>query len=248
MRVLGPRLLKFLAVGGGGGSLVLFAYFLFFGVPFGVPIARSHAARLAWDAALCVGFFVQHSGMIRRGARERLAQRVPGIYYPALYSIASGAALFALILLWQPSDRVLFSLHGPARWLSFGLSALAVAGFAWGVHSLHGFDPFGTLPLKGHVRDASPRPVALVVRGPYRHVRHPLYLFMLVLFWSTPRLSTDRLLFNVLWTAWIVVGTKLEERDLLAEFGDSYRRYQLRVPMLVPSPRSFRRPAGPDSV
>ena len=63
---------------------------------------------------------------------------------------------------------------------------------------------------------------------------------MLLLIWSTPRLSTDQLLFNVLWTAWIVVGAKLEERDLVADFGDTYRRYQRAVPMLVPSLRTLR--------
>ena len=241
MRVLGHRLLIFLTVGTGGGSLALFAYFLLFGVPFAIEITHSHAARLAWDALLCVLFFLQHSGMIRRGAKERMAKRIPGIYYQAVYSIASGTALFALNLLWQPTNQLLFCLHGPARWLSVCLSVLAIAGFAWGVHALHGFDPFGTLPLKAHLRGISPPAAAFVTRGPYRYVRHPLYLFMLLLIWSTPRLSTDRLLFNVLCTAWIVVGTTLEERDLFVDFGETYRRYQRSVPMLIPLPRVLRR-------
>lgn len=241
MRRLGPRLLIFLTVCLGGGSLILFAYFLLFGTPFGIDIAHSHAARLAWDALLCLIFFLQHSGMIRRSAKERIAKRVPVIYYPALYSIASGAALFTLVLLWQPTNQFLFRLHGPARWLSICLALVAVAGFAWGVLSLRWFDPFGTLPLKATLRGAPPPPLAFVAQGPYRYVRHPLYLFMLLLIWSTPRLSTDQLLFNVLWTAWIIVGTKLEERDLLVDFGQTYRRYQLSVPMLIPSLRLFSR-------
>jgi protein-S-isoprenylcysteine O-methyltransferase Ste14 len=44
----------------------------------------------------------------------------------------------------------------------------------------------------------------------------------------------DRLLFNLLWTIWIVIGSYFEEKDLIAEFGDAYREYQKRVPMLVP--------------
>ena len=118
---------------------------------------------------------------------------------------------------------------------------VAIAGFVWGVLSLRWFDPFGTLALKAHLRGSSPPALAFVAQGAYRCVRHPLYLCMLLLIWSAPRLSTDRLLFNVLWTAWIVVGTKLEERDLLADFGEIYRRYQLSVPMLIPSPRLLRR-------
>jgi protein-S-isoprenylcysteine O-methyltransferase Ste14 len=113
----------------------------------------------------------------------------------------------------------------------------AIAGFAWGVHSLGEFDPFGTLALKADVHGTPPPPAAFVARGPYRYVRHPLYLSTLLLIWCAPHLSTDRLLFNVLWTAWIIIGTTLEERDLLAYFGEAYRRYQLRVPMLIPAPR-----------
>jgi len=73
-----------------------------------------------------------------------------------------------------------------------------------------------------------------MVRGPYRWVWHPLYLCVLVLIWASLELTADRLLFNVLWTAWMVVGAILEERDLLADFGEVYRDYQRKVPMLIP--------------
>jgi protein-S-isoprenylcysteine O-methyltransferase Ste14 len=57
---------------------------------------------------------------------------------------------------------------------------------------------------------------------------------MLVLIWATPFMSTDRLLFNVLWTIWLVLGSYFEEGDLVAQYGDGYRRYQDAVPMLLP--------------
>ena len=237
MKNVSTHLLALLSVGIGGGSLLLFVYFLLFGTPSRIGIAHSDAGRLAFDAVLCLAFFIQHSGMIRRGAKQRLAKRMQSSYHPAVYSIASGACLLALVLAWQPTTNFLFRLQGPARWLSAAIALLAVAGFVWGVHSLRGFDPFGTLPLKAALRGTTAPSSAFVSRGPYRYVRHPLYLFMLLLIWSTPRFSTDQLLFNVLWTAWIIVGTRLEERDLLLDFGQTYRQYQASVPMLLPSPR-----------
>ena len=75
----------------------------------------------------------------------------------------------------------------------------------------------------------------LVVQGAYRWVRHPLYFVALLMIWSYPVLTVDRLLFNMLWTAWIVVGAVLEERDLTADFGNDYRKYQRNVPMLLPT-------------
>ena len=71
-------------------------------------------------------------------------------------------------------------------------------------------------------------------REPRGWVRHPLYLFLILMFWSYPDLTADRLLFNVLWTVWMIIGTVLEERDLVASFGDAYRDYQAEVPMLIP--------------
>ncbi len=232
-----------LGVSIGGGSLVLFMYFLVFGAPFVVGIARAEPARLAWDALLCLVFFLQHSGMIRRGVKDRVTRRIPEAYYPALYSIASGVALIALVLLWQPTDRYVFRLGGAARWVSAGVVVAAIAGFAWSVRSLRWFDPFGRLALKATLRAGAPPSLAFVAEGAYRFVRHPLYLFTLLFIWSTPRFSTDQLLFNVLFTLWTVVGARLEERDLVADFGETYRRYQRSVPMLIPRPRLFGRRA-----
>jgi len=240
VRIRSPRVLMFLSLCIGGGALVLFVYFLLFGAPGAVGIVRSEPGRLVWDAVLSLGFFLQHSLMIRRGVKDRITQRIPAAYYPALYSIASGIALIALVLLWQPSDRFLFRLGGAARWVSVCVVLTAFVGFAWGVRSLRWFDPFGRLAIQVRLRGVAPPSLAFVAEGAYRFVRHPLYLFALVLIWSTPRFSADQFLFNVLWTLWIVVGTKLEERDLVADFGGAYRRYQVSVPMLLPHPR-FRR-------
>jgi hypothetical protein len=52
--------------------------------------------------------------------------------------------------------------------------------------------------------------------------------------WSNPELTLDRLQFNLVFTIWIVIAILLEERDLVAVIGDSYRSYQNKVPMLLP--------------
>jgi protein-S-isoprenylcysteine O-methyltransferase Ste14 len=65
-------------------------------------------------------------------------------------------------------------------------------------------------------------------------VRHPLYFFVIVAIWACPALSLDRILLGVLCTFWIAAGAMLEERDMVAQFGDAYRAYQRKVPMLLP--------------
>jgi protein-S-isoprenylcysteine O-methyltransferase Ste14 len=95
-------------------------------------------------------------------------------------------------------------------------------------------DPLGVGPIKDRLRGREPTESPFAVRGPYRWVRHPQYFFSLVLIWWYPDLTADRLLFNVILTVWIVLGTILEERDLVREFGDDYATYQRHVPILVP--------------
>ncbi len=191
-------------------------------------------AVLFWDAALSFAFFLQHSGMVRRPFRERLAHAVPPRYHGAVYSIASGLVLSLVVLLWQRSEIRLFELRGIALFVSRTLAALAGAVFVWSALALKGFDPLGLAPIRAHLRGRADRLPRFVVRGPYRWVRHPLYSCIILLIWSSPDLTADRLLFNLLWTAWICAGAVWEERDLVAEFGDSYHDYRRRVPMLVP--------------
>lgn len=68
-------------------------------------------------------------------------------------------------------------------------------------------------------------------------MRHPLYLGFLIAFWVTPEMSVGHLVFALTSTLYILIGTQLEEKDLVELFGDKYRVYQKNVGMLLPSLR-----------
>ncbi len=218
----------------GNASLLIMMVFLFRGSLNLVNLSFGESASLVFNSFLSVGFFIQHSGMIRKSSQSWSARFVEEKYHGALFTIASSILLLLLIVFWQKSYFVLASAQGGIRWLLRAIFALSVFGFFWGIRSLGSLDMFGLDPIRKGMQGATVTPRRFRVRGPYRWVRHPLYLFCLLMIWSCPDLTADRLLFNLLWTAWILVGTILEERDLVALFGEDYRVYQTEVPMLIP--------------
>jgi protein-S-isoprenylcysteine O-methyltransferase Ste14 len=218
----------------GGVSLLVFMVFLFVGSLNLLDMHLSGSGVLWFDAGLSILFFIQHSGMIRKPFRRWLARFIPEEYGGAIYAIVSGIALLLVILLWQASIQTVITPSSLLRWSLRAVFSLSLFGFYWGVKALRFFDPFGLRPIINRLRGRNPMPMPITVAGPYHWVRHPLYLFMILMIWSCPDLTRDRVLFNLLWTGWIVVGSYLEENDLIVEFGDAYREYQKRVPMLVP--------------
>ncbi len=187
---------------------------------------------LAWDAALSLAFFVQHSVMVRHPVQT--AMKIPAPYLGAVYAVASGVVLSLVMLLWQRTGEPLYVWHGAVRIAAYGAALGAIAFLVWGAMALRGFDPCGVVPVRAHLKGKQTPRLPFVVRGPYRWVRHPLYFGVIVLFWCYPAVTPDRLLFNLLWTTWIVIAVRFEEKDLVEEFGEAYRHYQRQVPALIP--------------
>jgi protein-S-isoprenylcysteine O-methyltransferase Ste14 len=226
------RLIMALTVLTGVVSMGLFAWDA---RPTFVPLMWTPRAALAWDAGLSLVFFVQHSGMVRRPFRARLARVLPARYDGAFYAITSGLTLLLVVVLWQRVDIPVFRLEGPARWMATAASLLAAALLVISGYAVRRtLDLFGLRPIRAHLRGRPLPSAPFSVDGPFRWVRHPLYACILALLWIRPEMMADGLLLSILWSGWMLVGTLLEERDLVADFGDVYRRYQRQVPMLVP--------------
>ncbi len=223
----------------GSTSLLAFVVFLFFGPWHVVDLSRSVQGALLINLALSLAFFVQHSGMVRRSFQDGLAKIVPHYLTAAIYAIASGLALFAVLILWQPTNILLVSADGPWRWLLHGVFLAALLGFSRGTKSLGKLDAFGARPIKVKFFGKREKTPVLTIRGFYKWVRHPLYSMVIVMIWTGPDLTADRLLFNIVWTIGVIIGGILEERDLIALFGDDYRQYQQQVPMFIPTRRPY---------
>jgi methanethiol S-methyltransferase len=223
----------------GGCSLLFFTLFLFFGAFSPINFGMNNIQALVFNSFLSFLFFIQHSILIRKSIRIRIEQRIDPEYFGSFYTISSGCILFILVMFWQ-NTFLIASAGKFLYWILRAIFLISIFGFYWGVKSLRSFDPFGIERIKLADAKRESKPAILTIKGAYLWIRHPLYFFSLLMIWSFPGLTADRLLFNILWTIWIIIATKLEERDLLTDFGEKYKQYKDKVPMLIPYKLNFK--------
>lgn len=126
----------------------------------------------------------------------------------------------------------LYSISPPWLWLTLPLQG--IAGFALLAGLLQtGLSNFlGVAQLFGWDSDQDD----MVTSGLYRWVRHPLYTAGLVIIGLVPRMTTSLLALNLGITAYLFIGSVFEERKLIAEYGEEYKRYRRHVPRMIPRP------------
>jgi len=199
------------------------------------PRTRPLLGAIAIDAGLLALFAVQHSVMARRGFKERWTRIVPPALERSTYVLLSSLALILLFRFWQPLGGVVWSVSNPVGRLvlqslfAFGFGLVLVSTFL-----IHHFDLFGLRQVWLYLRNKPYTRLEFRTPGPYRLVRHPLYVGWFFAFWMTPTMTFAHLLFAVATTAYILIAIQFEERDLVHEFGDRYEDYRRRVPMLIP--------------
>jgi len=193
------------------------------------------ATALLINLGLLTVFAVQHSVMARPWFKRVLTRIVPQAAERSTYTLASSLALILLFWQWSPLGGVVWDVANPTA------RALLYGGFAFGfllvlvtTFLINHFDLFGLRQVWLYLLGREYTQLTFVTPGPYRLVRHPLYVGWLFAFWSTPTMTLTHLLFAVVTTAYIFVAIQFEERDLV-DAHPQYAEYRRRVPMMIPA-------------
>jgi methanethiol S-methyltransferase len=223
---------------------VFFATFLYalgFVGNFAVPRAIDGEPRLNFSTALLIDlgllglFAIQHSLMARPYFKRWLTRFIPASAERSTYVLFSSLALIALFTWWEPVGGMVWDVTNP-----LGRGVLyALFGFGWtlvlvATFLINHFDLFGLRQVWLQLRGKPYTSLRFGTPGPYKLIRHPLYLGWFFAFWATPTMSVTHLVFAVATTAYILIAIQLEERDLVDALGDDYRQYREKVPMIIP--------------
>ncbi len=186
------------------------------------------------NIGLLTAFALQHSIMARPAFKRAWTKIIPEPAERSTYVLASTLMLGGIVYFWQPLGGVLWQVtHPVAIGILYGLFAIG-----WGIlflasFQINHFDLFGLRQVWLYFRGKPYTQLEFKTPWLYRHMRHPLYVGLMIGLWAAPTMTIAHLAFALLCTAYIFVGTRLEEKDLENALPE-YRQYKQEVPMFMP--------------
>lgn len=196
------------------------------------PIALAEIA-LAWCA-----YFALHSLLAANVAKAWIGRRWPRSFpaYRAAYNLFSVIALLPVLwLVYRNGGDWLWRWQGLLGWLADGLAVAVLVAFYASTRAYDMGEFLGLSQLRNAGRAESHN---FTLSSFHRYVRHPWYSFGLVLIW-TRDMNGPLLVSAIAITLYLIVGSRLEERKLVEQFGQPYRDYITKVPGLVPLPWKY---------
>jgi methanethiol S-methyltransferase len=188
-------------------------------------------------ALILTGYCFLHSYLISIRFTKLMMRMLKSYYafYRLFYVIISTVLLipvFHLTNYW--ASEVIITYHPPWSIVRYAVIIFSLAVFFKAF--LFDYDSlsfFGIRQILNFRKKSTNQEGGIKKRGLLGIVRHPMYSALILFLWCQNFRLSDIVVNSVL-TAYVIIGTLLEERKLVLEFGASYVQYQKEVPMLIP--------------
>jgi protein-S-isoprenylcysteine O-methyltransferase Ste14 len=182
-----------------------------------------------------------HSFFASKKVKQILIEQFESLiaFYRLIYVIGS-SLLFYIIYQSFPKPRlIIFDLKQPFDLIILIPQFLSLAGIIWTLRYFSIQEFLGTAQIfrwinKEYNISEFDEKLTLKINGPYKFCRHPLYLFSILFLCCRPEMDLFYLTVLVCVIAYFYIGSFIEEKKLVENFGNEYIRYQKSVPRMLP--------------
>lgn len=187
-------------------------------------------------ASLWIAYCLLHSFLISTSFTNLMTRSLKNYYafYRMFFVLFSVVLLIPLISYTNQLDNNVIITYGPP--LDIIRNALTLGSllmFFWAFFlDYDSLSFFGIRQIMSFGKKVNP-PGGLKRDGLLGVVRHPMYFALIVYLWCQVFTMAD-IIVNIVLTIYVIMGTIIEEKKLILEFGDAYVKYQKEVPMLIP--------------
>lgn len=206
-------------------------------VPVGISDWQSDSLSTAIlvNIGLIALFGFQHSIMARSGFKKWLTGIIPNSAERATYMLMSGIVTCIAIFFWQTIPGTLWQVENEiATTALYALYGFGVVYLLLSTLVTNHFELMGLRQVYLYFRNKPYTALPFTSKYMYRYSRHPMMLGMLILLWAIPVMSATHFVLSVLFTIYMAVGVYLEERDLVKNFGETYRKYKKDIATFIP--------------
>ncbi len=189
-------------------------------------------------ASLWIAYCLLHSFLVSTSFTNLLTRLLKKYYafYRIFFVSFSLALLIPLIRYTDQFDNNIIMIYSPpwniVRYILL-LGSLSV--FFWAFFfDYDSLSFFGIRQILNFGKEKKINPSEdLKKSGLLGVVRHPMYFALIIALWCST-FTVANVIVNIILTIYVIMGTIIEEKKLILEFGDAYVRYQQEVPMLIP--------------
>ncbi len=238
--------MKILAFGYGILCYLLFNFSLFYFTGFLgnfiVPKTIDTGPQIPFLQAILINtlliilFGLQHSVMARPWFKRIWLTLIPIPIERSTYVLLSSVAVLLLCGFWQPLPQMIWQIENPVG--AVILWALFWFGWLFALYAtflIDHFDLVGIRPVYLYWRGIPYTPVPFQIRSAYHYIRHPIMLGTFIGIWATPLMSLGHLWLSIGFSLYILIGSRLEERDMRNVHGEFYENYRQKTSMIMPS-------------
>ena len=186
-------------------------------------------------------FALSHSILASSKTKNLLVEKIGEkiAFYRLFYNISSLFLFYFIYTISPKPNGVIYDLQFPFDIMIFVVQIFAIFGFIWGASKINLLEFFGIAQINRYMEnnynpDELDEKMELVIEGPFRYSRHPIYLFSILFLVFRPTMDLFYLVFLINMLVYFYVGSYFEEKKMLEFFGNQYSDYQRTVSRLFP--------------